>query len=315
LNAWNFGEGEEFKMMLICGTVPIKDLPLTMGEVRFEREFLGLNDIKIPCTQGTAALISAAMAAAEYLKIQPPQVLIAGDIGEGRGSRSMYEYLIQKVPELSPDLLVLHYIIPDITLMRKVCESVERCSKNPIMIADAASMYVAKAAGLATKFDIFTPDATEIAFLADPDATHPAYINKHLFDTDATRTPELVNAAYQLNGAAKLLLVKGAIDYVVRDGEVLDIITEPDIPELEAIGGTGDTITGLVAAFAYAEMELHEAAIIAARANRMAGTFAKATPGTKVWQIISQLPVVFKEYLCEWSGVCYVEDSRPMSIV
>jgi len=301
-------------MMLISGTVPIKGLPLTIGEVRLEEEFLGLNDIKIPCTQGTAALISAALAATEYLKLDPPQVLVVGDNGEGRGSRLLYEYLIKNIPDLLPDVLVLHYCLPIMDLMRKLVESVERCFKKPIMIADAASMYVAKAAGLATKFDIFTPDATEIAFLADPDATHPAYINKHLFDTDVTRTPELVDAAYQLKGAAKLLLVKGTIDYVVRDGEIIDTITEPDIPELEAIGGTGDTITGLVAAFAYAELELHEAAIIAARANRMAGKFAQATPGTKVWQIISQFPDVFKEYLCEWSGVCYVEDNRSVSI-
>ena len=289
--------------MLISGTVPIKGFPLTSGEARFEGESLSLNDFKIPCTQGTAALISAALATTEYLKLEPPQVLVAGDTGDGRGSRSIYECLIRKVPEFSPDVLVLHYVLPDIALMRKVCESVERCSKKPIMIADAASMYVAKAAGLATKFDIFTPDAT-----------HPAYINKHLFDTDVTRTPELVNAAYQLKGTAKLLLVKGAIDYVVRDGEIIDTISEPDIPELEAIGGTGDTITGLVAAFAYAELELHEAAIIAARANRMAGKFAQATLGTKVWQIISQFPEVFKEYLCEWSGVCYAEDNRSVSI-
>lgn len=47
-------------------------------------------------------------------------------------------------------------------------------------------------------------------------------------------------------------------------------ITKPDVPALEAIGGTGDTITGLVAAFTYAELEPHQAAIIADRANRMA---------------------------------------------
>jgi NAD(P)H-hydrate repair Nnr-like enzyme with NAD(P)H-hydrate dehydratase domain len=300
--------------MLISGTVPIKDLPLTLGEIRSEGEFLSLNDFKIPCTQGTAALISAALAATEYLNLDPPQVLVAGDTGEGRGSRSIYEYLIQKVPEFSPDVLVLHYVLPDIALIRKVCESVEGCSKKPIMIADAASMYVAKAAGLGSKFDIFTPDATEIAFLADPDATHPAYINRHLFDTDITRTPELVKAAFRLKSAAKLLLVKGEIDYVVKDGKIIDTITEPNIPELEAIGGTGDTITGLVAAFSYAELELHEAAIIAARANRMAGKFARATPGTKVWQIISQFPAVFKEYLCEWSGVCYAAVRSSVSL-
>jgi len=292
--------------MLISGTVPIKDLPLTLGEARLDGESLILNDFKIPCTQGTAALISAALATTEYLKLEPPQVLVAGDTGEGRGSMLLYDYLMKNISAISPSVLVLHYYLPVMDLMRRVYESVERCSKKPIMIADAASMYVAKAAGLATKFDIFTPDATEIAFLADPDATHPAYINKHLFDTDVRRTPELVDAAFQLKSAAKLLLVKGAIDYVVEDGKIIDTITEPNIPELEAIGGTGDTITGLVAAFAHAELELHEAAIIAARANRMAGKFAQATPATKVWQIISQFPAVFKEYLCEWSGVCYV---------
>ena len=76
---------------------------------------------------------------------------------------------------------------------------------------------------------------------------------------------------------------------------------------LEPIGGTGDTITGIVSALAYAELEPHEAAIIAARANRMAGKYAQATPATKVAQIIDQFPSVFKDYLCEWSGVCYVK--------
>ena len=84
-------------------------------------------------------------------------------------------------------------------------------------------------------------------------------------------------------------------------------ITEPDVPVLEAIGGTGDTITGLVAAFIYAELEPHQAAIITARANRMAGQFAGATPATKVRQVIAQFPTVFREYLCQWSGVCYME--------
>ena len=300
--------------MLISGTVPIKDFPLTLGEARLEGESLTLNDFKIPCSQGTAALISAALATIDYLKLEPPQVLVAGDTGEGRGSMLLYDYLIKNISAISPSVLVLHYYLPIMDLMRRLCGSVERCSKKPIMIADAASMYAAKAAGLATRFDIFTPDATEIAFLADPDATHPAYINRHLFDSDIRRTPELVETAYQLKSAAKLLLVKGAIDYVVKEGKIIDTIAEPNIPELEAIGGTGDTITGLVAAFTHAELELHEAAIISAKANRMAGKFAQATPATKVWQIVSQFPAVFKEYLCEWSGVCYLAADRSMSL-
>jgi len=293
-------------MFLIAGTFPDKDLPLTVGGVRAEGESLVVDSYRLPCIQGTAAMISAALAVTKYLKLDPPQAVIAGDIGQGKGSRQIYEYLIQEVNMLSPEVLALHYWLPDMALMRRLCEAIERCAKRPIMVADAASMYAAKAAGLASRFDIFTPDATEMAFLADPDATHPAYIAKHLFDTDISQTPNLVAAAYQNRSAARLLLVKGVVDYVVRDGEILGTVAEPSVPALEAIGGTGDTITGLVSAFAYAGLELHEAAIITARANRMAGEFARVTPATRVGQIINQFPAVFEEYLCQWSGVCYM---------
>lgn len=291
--------------MLIVGTVPIKDLPLTTSEARMDGDYLVVNGHRIPCTQGTAAMITAALVTTEYLKIEAPHVLIVGDTGQGKGSREMYEYLIQNAAELSPQVLALHYCLPDMALTRRLCEAIRSCKKRPLMIADAASMYAAKAAGLAPEFDIFTPDATEMAFLADREATHPAYIARHLFDTDVTQTPKLVAAAYAKKNAAKLLLVKGATDYIVNNGNILAIIFEPNVPALEPIGGTGDTITGLITAFVYADMRPHEAATIAARANRMAGKLAEATPATKVYQIIKQFPVVFKKYLCEWSEVCY----------
>lgn len=292
-------------MMLIVGTIPSRD-PLTTGKVSAEGEFLVVNGSRIPCTQGTGAMIGAALATTDYLGLEAPQALVVGDIGEGKGSREIYEYLIEKVAELSPEVLALHYWLPNMALTRRLCQAINKCARRPMMIADAASMYSAKAAGLAGEFDIFTPDATEAAFLADPDATHPAYIARHLFDTEITEAPRLAEVAYRNNSAAKLLLVKGAIDYIINDGGVVATITEPDVPELEAIGGTGDTITGLVAAFTYAGFEPHQAAIIAARANRMAGQFAEVTPATRVGQVVAQLPAVFKEYLCQWSGVRYV---------
>lgn len=295
-------------MMLIAGTVPLKNLPLTMGKVEAEMEYLVVNGYRIPCAQGTGAMIGAALAVTDYLGLEPPQVLLAGDTGLGDGSRLMYEYLIQNVSRLSLEVLALHYCLPDMALTRKLCDSVEKCAQKPIMVADAASMYAAKATGLASRFDVFTPDATEMAFLADPDAVHPAYINKHLFDTDITQTPKLVSVAYQQKNAAKLLLVKGAIDHVVEEGDIVATVTEPDVPELEAIGGTGDTITGLASAFIYGGLELDEAAIIACKSNRMAGSFAQVSPATKVWQIMEQFPLVFKEYLCDWSGVCYMRE-------
>ena len=215
-------------MLLIAGTVPLKEMPLTMAKIGLEGDFLAIDSHLIPRTQGTGAMIGAALAVTEYLKLEEPYALLAGDTGQGKGSREIYEYLIQRVAELSPEVLALHYWLPDMALTRQLCSAIKGCSKKPILIADAASMYSAKAAGLAGEFDIFTPDATEMAFLADPDATHPAYINKHLFDTDVTRTPELVSSAYQQQNAARLLLVKGAIDYIVKDGDILATIDDPE---------------------------------------------------------------------------------------
>jgi hydroxymethylpyrimidine/phosphomethylpyrimidine kinase len=300
-------------MMLIAGTVPIKGMPLTLGSVTANDGLLVVDGKRIPCTQGTGAMISAALTCTSYLGIEAPQALLVGDIGEGGGSRDLYQYLIDHVAELlSPgagllrDVLALHYWLPDMSQTRQLCRAIDNCQKRPAMIADAASMYSAKAAGLAEAFDIFTPDATEVAFLADAEATHPAYIARHLFESDNGQVPELARLAYQNHGAARLLLVKGSIDYIIKDGEVLETIAEPNIPALEPIGGTGDTITGLVSAFTYAGMEPHEAAIIAARANRMAGKYAEATPATRVSQIIAQMPAVFKDYLCQWSNICHV---------
>ena len=294
-------------MLLIFGTVPVEGLALTTGRVEKDGDFISIGGQRIPRTQGTGTMMGAALATTGYLGIEPPMALVSGDDGRGKGSRQIHEHLIEHLAELSPDVLALHYCLPDMALSRKLCDTVSKMVKRPVMIADAASMYAAKAAGLAEEFDIFTPDASEMAFLADADATHPAYINRHLFNADITRTPELAAEAYSQKNAARLLLVKGSTDYIIRDGEVLATVNTPDIPELEAIGGTGDTITGMLAAFVSAGLEPHEAAIISARANRTAGELIKATPATRVREIIDFLPEVFKGNLCEWTGVCYTK--------
>jgi NAD(P)H-hydrate repair Nnr-like enzyme with NAD(P)H-hydrate dehydratase domain len=107
-----------------------------------------------------------------------------------------------------------------------------------------------------------------------------------------------------------LLLVKGSVDYVVENGNVLDTVSEPDVPAMEAIGGTGDTISGLTAAFIDAGISPHQSAMIAARANRAAGRLACATPGTRIGRVIGCFPDVFKANLCKWTGVCIVEGAN-----
>jgi NAD(P)H-hydrate repair Nnr-like enzyme with NAD(P)H-hydrate dehydratase domain len=296
--------GRREKIMLVICIIPIPDLPLICGPVKAEAGSLILEGHKIPCSQGTAAMVSAALAVSTYLDNEPPIALLAGDIGSGAGSRLIYNYIIEHVATLKPRVLAMHYCMPDLKLTVNLCEAVKTMPEKPIMLADAASMYAAKAADIAPQFDMFTPDLSEIAFLADPEAIHPAYINKHLFESDCSKIPLLIEQAYRHKGAAKNLLVKGAVDYIVAEGKIIDEIEAPDVPILECIGGTGDTITGMVAAFADAELELHQAAIISAKANRAAGEYAQVTPANSVSVLINALPQVFKDNLCAWSGVC-----------
>jgi NAD(P)H-hydrate repair Nnr-like enzyme with NAD(P)H-hydrate dehydratase domain len=286
-------------MLLICGTVPQVNLPLTLGEAIFKEERLLINGVEIPCTQGTAALVSAACVTAQYLKNNPPQVILVGDNGMGKGSRLLYDYLIKNLPTISPDILVLHYILPVMGLMKKVCAAAAKCSKKLVMIADASSMYAAKASGLAPFFDIFTPDLCEMAFLADADAVHPAYISRHLFSAEIVQAQELIDAAYQHKSAAKILLIKGAVDHVVEEGNIICTISEPDIPALEAIGGTGDTISGMIGALIDVGLTQRDAVITATKANRKAGEYAQAKPATKIRQIVSAIPGVLKNSIIE----------------
>lgn len=285
-------------MLLIAGIIPRADLPLLDGLVERKGEFLNVQFHDIPTGQGTAAMISAALALTEYLQIDPPRVILAGDTGRGEGSCRIYEYLIEKVTELSPAVLALHYWMPNLELMHQLYERLKLVDPAPVLIADAASMYAAKAAGLAAGFDVFTPDLSEIAFLADPEAIHPAYIDKHLFQSCETSTiPRIIEMAYKNNGAARYLLVKGKTDFIADKNGILAVVDRPDVPELECIGGTGDTITGMCAALIAKGLDIKQALTLSARANRLAGTAGSITPASRIEELIACLPEVFNHQL------------------
>jgi NAD(P)H-hydrate repair Nnr-like enzyme with NAD(P)H-hydrate dehydratase domain len=288
--------------MLLVGAIPDRKFPLSIGEVQSENGYLIVNNNRFSATQGTGAMISAALTTTKHLGIDSPHVLIAGDIGDGLGTREIYNYLSENICKLSPNILVLHYCQPIMALMKRLCHSIKECLPRPEMIADAGAMYAAKGAGLAKEFDLLTPDPSEIAFLADPLATHPAYIAEHLFSCEPYKIPEQIVEAYKNDSAATYLLVKGETDYVARDGKIIYTINEPDVPTLEAIGGTGDTITGLVSAFLCAGFKPHHASFLATKTNRMAGKYAKPTPATKVKSIIDYFPTVFTSHLDEWKN-------------
>lgn len=287
--------------MLLVGTLPYADFPVTYGEVGFDGDYLAVNGKRFSRTQGTGAMLTACLTVTNYLKLGPPDVLVAGDVGEGKGTRDMFGYLVEHIGEISPDVVVLHYCLPVMGLVKRVCQSIDTLKKNVFLIADAGGMYAAKAAKLAPRFDIFTPDSSEMAFLADPAATHPAYVSRHLFDQDASKVPEQIAAAYKNKDAAKLLIVKGATDYIAQNGKIMYTLREPDVPALEPIGGTGDTITGLVSGLVYAGYKPLDAAIIAAKTNRTAGEYVRPTPATLVKEIADAFPAVLEKHLAEWS--------------
>jgi len=67
-------------------------------------------------------------------------------------------------------------------------------------------------------------------------------------------------------------------------------VSSPSFPAMEAIGGTGDTLTGLLACLCASGVAPIQAAVVAATANRLCGLFAHPTPATQVAELIGAIP-------------------------
>jgi NAD(P)H-hydrate repair Nnr-like enzyme with NAD(P)H-hydrate dehydratase domain len=250
----------------------------------------------------TTAMMATAAVVCETLGYEAPYGVTAGCIGDGSGSRMLYKFLTEDAEDLRPEVIVLHYIVPQAKLITQAVESILKWKKRPVLIGDAGGMYAVKAAGLAPQFDVFTPDPGELAFLSDADALHPAYVRHFISEVDTIEMPRLIMQAYAHKDASKVLLVKGETDYIARDGEILHVVTEPDIDAMEAIGGTGDTITGAVAALIYGGYDHVQASLVAARANRIAGLLCNPTPATHIGELIACIPEALKQVLAEEAG-------------
>jgi NAD(P)H-hydrate repair Nnr-like enzyme with NAD(P)H-hydrate dehydratase domain len=283
-------------MLLLAGTIPDKKLPLSLGKVELTEQGVMLDGHSLDINRGTAAMISTAYVICQEYGLEAPMGLVAGDLGARDGSVKIYEYLAEKIPLMSVRVITLHYIMPDITRNKKLLEKIGSLNQRPILIADAGGMYVAKAGGDASNYDVFTPDLGEIAFLADEKAVHPAYTRGFIFHLEDD-VPELISRAYKSRNAAHTLFVKGKVDYICQDGKILEKIDQPNIEELEPVGGTGDIITGLISGLIYAGMSPLEACQLAGRLNRKAGELSHPTPATQVKDIIKYIPAALREIL------------------
>lgn len=274
---------------LIVGTVPQEDFPLVHGEARLDGDQLVIGNHRIPVARGTPALIAAAVMARSLIGAQTMDVLLAGDTGQGQGSDRVYRYF-ERMDRSRYSGITFHYLQPDLDGHNRVWMALESDEpKRPILVADAGFMYVAKMSGYAESYDLFTPDAGELAFLADEKAPHPFYTRGFLLHEDA-QVPELIQKAYQHHNAAKHLLIKGKTDTVVANGRIVIQISEPSVPVLEPIGGTGDTVTGIATALLAEGLDMLEACRTAALVNRVMGQLAAPDPASSIAALLHFLP-------------------------
>jgi hypothetical protein len=260
--------------MLVIGTLPVNIPPGIYEDKDMER---------VPIGVGIGALYHAAL---QTLKIpgreKDLRLLTAG----AHNSDKIYEFVINEKPQ--GKLACVHYIMPELTLFEKMFGVLRK--NFSFLTFDAGGMYACKACKLAKQADMFTPDAGETAFLADKDSTHPAYVQHILLKIDEKEVKKLVELAYEYGNLPKYTVVKGEVDLFVQDGKVVRQISQPCIPELEPIGGTGDTLVGILSALIYLGFDSEKAFELSSKALRQIGEKLEVKPDTPVGEIIGEIP-------------------------
>jgi NAD(P)H-hydrate repair Nnr-like enzyme with NAD(P)H-hydrate dehydratase domain len=249
---------------------------------------LRIDGHQIAVNRGTPALLAAALAAARMIDAPAIYAFLVGDIGTGKGSRKLYQFLAEQLTQFDIQVLTFHYLQPDADWHNRVLFAVQALQPRPLLIADAGFMYAAKMSGQATQYDLFTPDAGELAFLADDLAPHPFYTRGFILHQH-NHLPDLIQRAYQHQNSARTLVVKGTTDYIVHNAQIVATVDQPAFDVMEAVGGTGDTLTGLLSVLCGAGFAPTRAGELAARANRHTGT-AEMTPATQVSELIARIP-------------------------
>lgn len=277
-------------MLGIVGTIPTQDFPFIHGKVKLDNGHILIDKYKIPVNRCTPALIASA-AKTGGCEIY---AFLAGDTGKGDGSRTIYKFLSENISDFDFNVLTFHYLQPDVDWHNKVLFAVQDMKKPPDLIADAGFMYAAKMSGQSCSYKFFTPDAGELAFLADELAPHPFYTRGFILHSN-NNVEKLIKDAHAHKNSAEFMVVKGDYDYIVNKDTILDKINSPSCEAMEAIGGTGDTLTGILSALYASGLSPKKAAVAAAKTNRLAGFFSNPNPATQVSKIIDHIPKALSE--------------------
>ncbi|KIX13577.1 NAD(P)H-hydrate dehydratase [Dethiosulfatarculus sandiegensis] len=289
-------------MLSVIGTIPDPDMPVFEGEARLEGDHIRVAGRSVSVNRGTAALLAAACQTVQVWGGHQVFAHLVGDTGLGQGSRELYAHLAAGISDCgNKKALVFHYLQPDADWCAKLMLRFEAKADRPLLIADAGFMYAAKMAGLAGIFDLFTPDMGELAFLADEKAPHPFYTRGFILH-EGIQADELIKKAYAASNAPPYLLVKGNPDQIVHQGRIMGTVDSPSVPSMEAMGGTGDTVTGVVSALLALGVEPLRACLVAARTNRLAGEMADVNPASQIMEMVGKIPQALELALEEYSG-------------
>ncbi len=279
-------------MLVLIGTVPNKS-GLHIGSASAVGGNLKIGDTEFPVERGTAAMAASAAMICEFYGLQKPLCIFGADSGDGVGTNMMFHEVFENLDKYDPDVVTLHYMFPKVGYGGPFIAKVDSLKKRPQLIADAGGMYLMKTTKLADKFDVFTPDQGELYFLADEMAPHPLYVREEIANKNLT-VASLAGLAYNNKNTAKTTVIKGAIDYIYRDGAKVNEVTGPNIPAMEAIGGTGDTITGMLSALRFKGDP--DADLKALTINRLIGERIGCTPATQISEFIKAIPEAVEEY-------------------
>ncbi|MCX7823618.1 MAG: sugar kinase [Syntrophobacterales bacterium] len=276
-------------MLTVVGTIPYPDVPVVTGVVESRNGIVTIGDrVSFHVQRCTLALLTAAYEVIKYFRRGAIRAVLAGDAGKGDGSQAIYRYIVENPKTILTDVLVFHCLFPDVDWHIKIVMAIEPIKGKTLIVADAGFMYVAKMSGQASFYDLFTPDIGELAFLADEEAPHPFYTRGFIIHEE-DNVPALIKRAYLHENAARNLLVKASTDYIVLNGQIAYTVSEPNVPELEAIGGTGDTLTGIVSALLDVGFDLPQAMLIGSRTNRLAGSIGQLTVDTSISNLIANI--------------------------
>jgi ADP-dependent NAD(P)H-hydrate dehydratase / NAD(P)H-hydrate epimerase len=141
--------------------------------------------------------------------------------------------------------------------------------------------------------DVFTPDEGELVFLADEYAPHPLYVRRGLLNK-VKDTDYLVSQIYKHRNAPRTIVLKGAVDRIFENGILIHKYGEHTIPAMESIGGTGDTITGMLSGLRYGGIK--DADYQAVVLNRLIGKKINCHPATQIQEFIKAIPAALEEY-------------------